>query len=398
MADAPPSVPLYEVHYLRLFPWLRIFRCPGSAADPKRLMLAAIGILGLEFGREALNLLFGSESHLGGRTGVFWFEVEPLMIGLRELTEPVRMVLTPFMGVFDPSANARTFLLNACQGLWALIVLGLIGGAIARIAVVDLTRQERVGLVEAARFSGRKVVSLLGTPIVPLFGVISVATLVAWFGLLYRLGSFGKTLAGLLAFLPLIGGMLLTLIVIGLAVGWPLMHASVAAEAEDGFDAMSRAYAYVYQRPWHYAAYLALAAVVGCAGLLFVQLFATLVVRLAAWSLSFGGPVTTIQTFYGLEEAAAGSAAATMHGFWLSGVALLARGWVYSYFWTAATAIYLLLRRDVDGTPWGTIAYESRSHPFLQAIESAQAEAATPKVPAPHASASIRDPGEVTGV
>ena len=29
---------------------------------------------------------------------------------------------------------------------------------------------------------------------------------------------------------------------------------------------------------------------------------------------------------------------------------LVALGFVYSYFWTASTAIYLLLRRDEDGT------------------------------------------------
>ena len=60
-------------------------------------------------------------------------------------------------------------------GLWALIVFGLIGGAISRVAVVDLTRGERVGLVAAIRFSARKAVSLIGTPLVPMLGVVVVA-------------------------------------------------------------------------------------------------------------------------------------------------------------------------------------------------------------------------------
>ena len=29
---------------------------------------------------------------------------------------------------------------------------------------------------------------------------------------------------------------------------------------------------------------------------------------------------------------------------------LLARGWIYSYYWTAASFVYLILRNDVDGT------------------------------------------------
>ncbi len=392
MADAPPSLPLYEVPYRRLFPWLRLFRCAGSAADPKRLMLAAVGILCLELSTRVFVRPQGWESNF--QPGALSLETVNPIDFLLQLLEPARAVMSPLLAVFDPSASAWTFLLNACQGLWVLIVFGLIGGAIARIAVVDLAKQERVGLVEALRFSARKVVSLLGTPLVPLLGVVVVAALLAGFGLLYRLGTFGATVAGVLAFLPLIGGLLLTLIVIGLAAGWPLMHASVAAEAEDGFDAMSRAYAYVHQRPWNYAAYVALAIVIGGAGLVFVSLFASLVMNLSAWSLSFGGSPATVQSFYGANPAG-GTLAASAHRFWLAVVALLARGWIYSYFWTAATAIYLLLRRDVDGTPWSTIAYQARTSPLH---EIAAEPASPPTVPSPHAGASQRDPGEVAGV
>ena len=36
--------------------------------------------------------------------------------------------------------------------------------------------------------------------------------------------------------------------------------------------------------------------------------------------------------------------------FWVGCVKLLAVGYLFSYFWTAAAAIYFLLRRDVDAT------------------------------------------------
>ena len=36
--------------------------------------------------------------------------------------------------------------------------------------------------------------------------------------------------------------------------------------------------------------------------------------------------------------------------FWAGCVKLLAVGYLFSYFWTAAAAIYFLLRRDVDAT------------------------------------------------
>ena len=81
--------------------------------------------------------------------------------------------------------------------------------------------------------------------------------------------------------------------------------------------------------------------------------FARAVPHLAEWALAFGAPDAMLaDLFHG--GSANGPAAAT-HRFWLGGVDLLARSWIYAYFWTAATQIYLLLRRDVDGTPLGEV-------------------------------------------
>ncbi|HUY88928.1 MAG TPA: hypothetical protein VMV10_09360, partial [Pirellulales bacterium] len=46
-------------------------------------------------------------------------------------------------------------------------------------------------------------------------------------------------------------------------------------------------------------------------------------------------------------------------GFWEGCVRLVALGFAYSYFWTASTAIYLLLRRDDDGTEIDDIRFDS---------------------------------------
>lgn len=418
MADAPPAPSLHEIPYLRLFPWLRLFRCPGSAADPKRLMLAALGLLLLDAGWLALDRSFARSSDPVPDVVEAWQPMSTRDWGyaFSQVAEPAWFIPSPFFGAFDPRADARTFAHAALSGLWAVVVWGLIGGAIARIAVVGLTKGERIGLIESLRFAWGKARPLVGTPLIPLLGVAFVGVLVAAFGLLYRIpGQAGAVVAGVLAFLPLLGGLLLTLIVVGLAAGWPLMQASVAAEAEDGFDAMSRTYAYVHQRPWQYAFYLAVAGLAGAAGYLFVNLFAHLVINLTAWALTLGGPAATVNTLYGTVQDEwvshfSGPAAARFfgwpgmispapkagvdlptavkvaHGFWLAAVVLLVRAWVYSYFWTTATAIYLLLRRDVDGTPWGTVAHESK--PSLLADFAA---GAYPSPLPPH------DPAEVSG-
>ena len=45
-----------------------------------------------------------------------------------------------------------------------------------------------------------------------------------------------------------------------------------------------------------------------------------------------------------------GHAGSVIIRFWADCVKFLAVGYFYGYFWTAASAIYLLLRRDVDAT------------------------------------------------
>ena len=60
----------------------------------------------------------------------------------------------------------------------------------------------------------------------------------------------------------------------------------------------------------------------------------------------------------------AGSIGAELVGFWTGCVKLLAVGYLFSYFWTASTAVYFLLRRDVDHTEMDEV--------FLDADESEQ--------------------------
>jgi hypothetical protein len=79
--------------------------------------------------------------------------------------------------------------------------------------------------------------------------------------------------------------------------------------------------------------------VIGAIGLALVIAFASVVVALADWGVGLGGGSIT-------------DPANQAGFFWRSVVALFVHAWVYSYFWSASTVIYLILRRDVDGTSW----------------------------------------------
>src|SRR5262249_29446067 len=114
-----------------------------------------------------------------------------------------------------------------------------------------------------------------------------------------------------------------------------------------------------YQRPGRFLAYVAFAWAVGIAGVLIVGLFAQAIVGLALWGLSFGAPSEALAALY-RPDPASHDLPALLHGFWLLVVRLLAVGWAYAYFWTAAAQLYLLLRHDIDGTAWDDVEPESR--------------------------------------
>ena len=60
---------------------------------------------------------------------------------------------------------------------------------------------------------------------------------------------------------------------------------------------------------------------------------------------------------------ALGGAGASVIRFWAGCVKLLAVGFLYSYFWTASTAIYFLLRRDVDATEMDEVWLPDQGEP-----------------------------------
>ena len=346
MADANgPTAPPAPRPYLEFRPLLRTL---GIASDARKLILATIGLVLLDAGWWGIAWAFGSPVPRSFElpTGPMFPELtDPSLISPGRVgwavVEPFRTVVVPFASLFTPGSGPRGWFESALMGLWAVVVWGVVGGAIARIAVVQASGGHRVGLGTAVRFALGKSASLVGAPLTPMLAVALLAGGCALFGLLYRIpGGIGEGVAAVLGFVPLLLGLVMALILLGLALGWPLMHATVAAEGEDAPDALSRSYSYVNQRLARYAAHLVAALAIGTVGLLAAELFARVVRGLASWGVSLGAPAVP-------EDLGRVGPL-----FWEKVVGLLVHGWAYSYFWSAASIIYLILRRDVDGTAW----------------------------------------------
>jgi hypothetical protein len=158
----------------------------------------------------------------------------------------------------------------------------------------------------------------------------------------------------------------------GLLFGWPLMWPAISAEREgDPFDAFSRSYSYVYGKPLHYFFYVVIAAAFGAVCWAVVWTAAVLVQEFGFWALSWGGGgpiVSTIREqaldiadgeFDWRNDGALWKLGTTLIGLILALIHAAAGAFRFTFFFVAASAIYLLLRHDVDEKEMDEVFAES---------------------------------------
>jgi hypothetical protein len=314
------------------------------------------------------------------------------------MIEPLVKFVQPIVYFFSPRSTGYTSFYFLCVMLWTLATWAVFGGAITRIAAVQVARGEKIGLREAVRFTVKRILSYLMAPLFPLAFVFVILFFMAIFGIIHMIPVFGDVVwDGLLWWLMLICGLVMAVTLVGL-VGWPLMSATISTEGTDSWEAVSRSYSYIYQKPWHYIWYSLVAIAYGAVLVFFVGFMGSLTVYLAKWGVSQTPFITKADrepTFlYVYAPTSFGwrtllLEGATVHGekvvdngeinraayndylgrtdykgedklnwwnkwgavlvaIWLGIVFLLLLGFGYSYFWSASTIIYLLMRRHVD--------------------------------------------------
>jgi hypothetical protein len=368
---------LRRVAWSEICPWLAIFRTFRLAIGLRVLVLAAVAIFLTLSGWAALGRVFlenkqedqetaesAMPAWMGPGNGCPWEAIDeavpnrPTLRNLGKGLEAGPLAPTawqapdPYFGtwvqlsqpLWEIGRGGVTLRKLACLllcGLWSVAIWAFFGGAITRIAAVQLACEERVGWGAALRHACSKWLSYCAAPLLPLMGVLLAGLPVVVVGVLLR-WYLAAWLAALLWPLVLLAGLLMAMLALGLIFGWPLMWATISAEGTDSFDALSRCYAYVFGRPLHYLFYAVVAAVVSnfAAGVIWVSYSA------AGW----GAGVDNVELIRLIREGQLGGAGRIIEVCWVGCVKLLAVGFIYGYFWTASTAIYFLLRRDVDAT------------------------------------------------
>jgi hypothetical protein len=324
------------------------------------------------------------------------------------MIEPVIKFVQPIVFFFNPHASigSRFYFLFAI--LFAVVTWSIFGGAITRIAAVQITRGEKIGISEALRFTMKRLLSYVSAPLFPLIFILVLLIFTAIFGLFFMIPLFGDILVGGLFWpVPLIIGIIMGVVLVGLAVGWPLMAPTISTEGTDSWEAVSRSYSYVFQRPWQYIWYSLVGISYGAVCIFFVGFMVSFTVYLGKWAVSqtpfitmadrepnflfvysptsFGWRELLLQgTTVEIEENGKkrseelvhdgrinreaydvylgrkpsvtspdtlrwyNKAGAVLVAFWLGLVFLMMLGFGYSFFWSISTIIYLLMRRQVD--------------------------------------------------
>lgn len=413
------------INWREAFPFTNIFRAFRIAIHPSKLVLALVALLLLYFGGRALDGLWPNNHSVSA--------MQRLNLSRGETAPPARdmeseaATLPPApaerrAGIFDTFLNYEITQLNLITGsvlalrfdaivagignfvvvgpvwmlrnhplfgiiwlAWFVVVWAVFGGAIARIAAVHVARDEKISVRSALRFSVSKILSFIFAPLIPLTIIALAAFVVALGGLLLYIPGIGPILVGLLLFLALAAGFVMTLVLLGMAGGFNLMYPTIAVEGSDSFDAISRSFSYIYARPWRLGFYTLVAVIYGALTFMFVRLFIFLVLLLSNWSVSwflggqparywnYDGPSTAIVD--GRQVTAPPNSiwpmpnrmrlpyevnrdglkwsektASVLSMIWVYLTISLVGAFIISFYFSANTIIYYLMRREVDAT------------------------------------------------
>jgi hypothetical protein len=291
----------------------------------------------------------------------------------RQLLSPWRDMVRPVLQLVQRNNSWSDVAWAWTKLLWVLIVAAVFGGAISRLAALELAGEGTPGFRGALQHSTGYLSSYLGGPLLPMIAVGLLWMLGAIAGLVGRIPGAGPAILGALWFLPLVFGTALALLLIGIMLAWPLMYCAISVEGSDAFDAFSRAFSYIFGRGWYALFILAVTLVYGTILLWLLSVAAEFAIHLANWSVAgglgegglldaFGSATRMVRGAFGSFEFGPGQsdgAASRMAAFWTQGFLALLQAFTVSFFWTGATIAYFLLRHAEDATPFNRVYWRT---------------------------------------
>ena len=362
------TVELDRLRYRRLFPWIHLTRAFRIALDFRKLLLGGIALIVLSLGQQAiLHTPIGPPGDAPRliSTGLTSSLAEFGRVDPRIRVADWTILVSPLQSIWEPATlllhsnlSWSDAVLASALLIWAIVVWSLFATMITRMAAVQFARDEKISIRQAARFAIARYLQVFSSPLLPIGFLFGFWLLLFCGGLVGRIPAVGPVLVGVFWGIALVCGLAMTLLLIGLAVGWPLMIATVSTQGTDGFDGFSRSFDYIYSRPIHFAWYVLISVGLGLLGLTVVIIGATLVVYLASWPIAQGMgnpewlPWKSIHALFFSDQFPGVNhpdyPALIAITVWLRAFGLLVAGFVPSYFWTCSTIMFFLLRHSTD--------------------------------------------------
>jgi hypothetical protein len=252
-------------------------------------------------------------------------------------------------------------LFTLVYGLLFVLLVAVGGGALSRMAAVDVAQGEKLRLQEALDFAlsgwSRLVLSLLLPLLIAAFLVVLLLI-----GGAFLMLPWVDLLGGLLYGVALLIGFGVVFLMVGYALGFSLLVPAVACENCDAADAQQRAYAYVLSRPLHLLGYGVVLTVGLVLGFVLASLFAVALLNVTGALLDAVTANPAVEGAYGfalfdLSPARTASVPLQAHSewsawlviFWQTVVVSLVAGYVFANYFGASTIIYMLMRQACDG-------------------------------------------------
>jgi hypothetical protein len=217
-------------------------------------------------------------------------------------------------------------------------------------------------------------------------------------------------------------GLFMTVDLLPLFFGWPLIWPAIACESSDPFDAVSRSYSYPTQKPFHYVFYWSVILVLGLLASTVASIIADQTIAFTRWGASWGAGTERVveidEKINELREAGdlsqktekvealaervenatpsdepvpAGQGAGTEGNpstqnslmlaagirsivFWEQCIRIVTIAFNYGFFFVSMTGMYLLLRKDNDFMELDAVHVEDNDEiiplPEIQSIKS----------------------------
>ncbi|VTS07008.1 hypothetical protein [Tuwongella immobilis] len=355
------------------------------------------------------------------------------------LIEPLVKFITPVTGLIAPGLWTDTRFYLFLVILWTLATWAFFGGVITRLAIAEIAGYDQLTIKDAFAFVGSRYLSYLCSPLIPIGIIFAVALGCMAYGVVHMIPYLGDLFTLFWPFI-FVGGFVMTIMLLGLVV-YPLMYATISAEGADTLDGMMRPYNLLVSAPWTFLWYGFLSVLYGAVLIFFVVFVSSFLVYLgkAAVNNTPGIASANMETEYlfvyspssfgwqelllrnspiEIERASADAikaAAATKDlpipaapgylysrpadakayldsflftnylgagivNFYTTLLFLMMLGFGYSFFWTASSMIYLLLRKKIDETELDEIYVEDEQ---LEIPTAPARPASPPSPPAP---------------